>query len=436
MNNTITYQYLRPQKAKRLEEWYHTGFYERKDLKIENYRNAVILPLKRFEGDNLLFGRGGVVDCNGEYVDTSAINRRVQFGYAFENEKYEDKKVVYCGYLVKHWGHFLVEAVARLWYFLEDDNSIDKYVFFRDESQSTDCYGNYREFLELLGVWDKVEIINAPTRYKEIIVPELGYKWREYYSECYKSIFETISNNIQIKDEWKSFDKIFFTRTQLKGAQKKEFGYEMIDSFFHNNEYAIISPEKMSLSELIYLIRNAKICASISGSLPHNMLFAKDNQTLVIVERVTMNNEIQVDVNIMKSLDVTYIDANVALYPVDMGGPFIAAYSKEFEKYVENNKLIPPDKRFLTDGYMKNCFRKYMKSYKSIYGYQWYMMDWYFEYIDYIWEAYQSGVEYFSDYIFRRKPYKVLECFSVHFFIVFLKKAFKKLVGRNKYKKD
>lgn len=419
--NTITYKYLRPKKAEILEDWYHTGFYERKNLKIKKYSDAVILPLKKFEEDNLLFGRGGVVDCNGEYVDTSSINRRVQFGYAFKNEKYENKKVVYCGYLVKHWGHFLIEAVARLWYFLENDNTIDNYVFFRDEGQSTECFGNYREFLELLGVWDKVEIINSPTRYKEIIVPELGYKWRDYYSENYKKIFDTISNNIKIKPEWRSFDKLFFTRTQLKGAKKKEFGYEMIDSFFQNNGFTIVSPEKMTLSELVYLIRNAKICASISGSLPHNMLFGKDGQILVVVERVTMNNEIQVDVNLMKSLNVTYIDANVALYPVDMGGPFIAAYSRELRKYTEDNKLVPPNEKYLSDGYMKKCFRKYMKCYKSIYGYQWYMMNWYFEYIDYIWEAYQSGLEYFSDYIFRRKPYKLLDYFSVHFLIVYLK---------------
>ena len=42
---------------------------------------------------------------------------------------YKDEKVVYCGYLVNHWGHFLIEAVTRLWYFMERDATIDVYPY-------------------------------------------------------------------------------------------------------------------------------------------------------------------------------------------------------------------------------------------------------------------------------------------------------------------
>ena len=48
----------------------------------------------------MLFGRGGVVDKSGNYIEKSAINNRVQFGYDFQGEEFKNETVVYCGYLV------------------------------------------------------------------------------------------------------------------------------------------------------------------------------------------------------------------------------------------------------------------------------------------------------------------------------------------------
>lgn len=122
----IDFSYLRPKKAEAVKKWYEKEFTKKENLEVIELSEALILPLKRFEGDNLLFGRGGVVTKEGEYVSISGIKGRIEKSYNPENEKYRDEKVCYCGYLVNQWGHFLVEAVARLWYFLKNDATIDK----------------------------------------------------------------------------------------------------------------------------------------------------------------------------------------------------------------------------------------------------------------------------------------------------------------------
>ena len=161
----IDYQYLRPKKAEALKKWYDNPVNILEHPKVWRGKNATILPLRRDPSFGLLFGKGGVVDEEGNYVDLSAIPGRVQFAYPMENPEYRDETVVYCGYLVNHWGHFLIEGVTRLWYFLENDPTVDKYVFFMDEQEQREIKGNYREFLELLKIWDKLEIINRPTAY-------------------------------------------------------------------------------------------------------------------------------------------------------------------------------------------------------------------------------------------------------------------------------
>ncbi len=92
----------------------------------------MILPLKKVPGDNYLFGRGGVVDSNNNYIQISGIENRIQGKYDVLNVEKRDEKVVYCGYLVPHWGHFLIEAVACLWYLFDEtllEDKYDKYIF-------------------------------------------------------------------------------------------------------------------------------------------------------------------------------------------------------------------------------------------------------------------------------------------------------------------
>ena len=414
MNYNFDFGYLRPKKAKSLKEWYDKPFKLRKDLEVFHLFNATILPCKKLPDDNLLFGRGGVIDENGKYFDISSIERRVQGLYEFSEYDQKDEKVVYCGYMVNQWGHFLVEGVCRLWYYLRNDTTIDKYVFFIDDGEYREIGGNYKEFLQLLGVWDKVEIINKPTRYKEVIVPELSRKRTEYYSQEYKDTFETVAKNVIVNPSWQTKDKIFLTRSNLSKAKEYEFGMEMLDSFFANNGYAIIAPEKLSLSELVFYLRNAKICSSIVGSGAHNVLFAQDELKVILVEKQALNDDDQVDINRIKQFDAVNIDG-ISLYPVNFSGPCLYVYEGLLKKYAEDNGMIAPDEKFYNGKYIKKCFQCYISRYLKDYGYHWYMMDWYCKYADYVYEEYSYGATYFDVYLSRKKPVFFHQFFQWHY---------------------
>lgn len=317
---SIDYQYLRPKKAEALKAWYDEPLAITENPAVWRGKNATILPLRRQAEDNLLFGRGGVVDENGEYVPLSGIEGRVQFAYPVEKKEYRDETVVYCGYLVNHWGHFLIEGVTRLWYFLENDPGVDKYVFFLDENEEREIRANYREFLELLGIWEHLEIINTPTTYREVIVPELGLYCRSRYTPKLLKVYDTVANNAVPDPNWERPAKIYYSRSQFKKGMPFESGFDTLDDFFRRNGYTILYPEKVPLGRMISYIRNADVVASLSGSLPHNMLFARPGQKLEIVERLTINVDNQVGINRIMDLDVTYIDAHIPIYPVDLPG--------------------------------------------------------------------------------------------------------------------
>lgn len=421
----IDYQYLRPKKATALKQWCDFPVEIIDRPAIWNGQNATILPLR--PDSSLLFGRGGVVDCSGSYVELSSIPNRVQFSYPFENAIYKDEKIVYCGYLVNHWGHFLIEAVTRLWYFMEQDLSIDKYVFFLNENEERTIKGNYRKFFELLKIWDKIEIINQPTTYREIIVPELGIHCRKGYTPKLLRLFDEIANNVIIDSSWTAPKKIYFSRSQLKKGAPYEFGFDTLDNFFKKNGYTILYPENVPLDQMIYYIRNSDVVATLSGSLPHNMLFANQGQKVEIVERLAMNNDNQTDVNKMRELNVTYIDAHIPLYTVDFVGPIIMAYTEELQRFATNNGYLAPDSQFLTEKHLKKCFVNYMKAYKDLYRYHWFMFDWYAPFVEIQTEGYNVGLRYFGDYIHGKKPFLWHHYFEFHYFKQFLKRLLKSL---------
>ena len=416
-------RYLRPKKAAALKKWHENAFKVREDLTVWKGENATILPLRK--DPELQFGRGGVVDTEGKYVELSGIEQRVWYGYPFENPEYRDQKVAYCGYMINHWGHFLIEGVCRLWYFLENDETIDKYIFFLDENEQREIKGNYREFLELLGIWDKVEFINKPITFREVLVPELALKSRTYYSPKFRKMFDLIADNVVIDPSWKPFEKIYYSRRNFAKGIPFEFGYDMLDEFFAQNGYTVLYPEKVPLSQMIFYIRNSKVVASLSGSLPHNMFFAENGHKLEILERCTINDDNQVDVNRIRELQVVPIDANIPIYPINFVGPFIMGYTPELQRFAEDNGYAAPNPKYLTEKYLKGCFINYMKAYKDLYRYNWFMYDWYDEFADTMIEAYKVGHSYFGDYLDGKKPFLWHHYFELHYFKQFVKRLLK-----------
>ncbi len=421
---SIDYRYLRPKKAEALKAWYDAPVEVRENPEIWQGSNATILPLRR--DDQLLFGRGGVVDSDGNYVDLSAIPGRVQYAYPFENAEYRDETVVYCGYLVNHWGHFLIEGVTRLWYFLENDRRVDKYVFFLDEHEEREIKGNYREFLELLKIWDRLEIINRPTTYREVIVPELGIHMRTAYTPKLVKVFDAAADSVVPDPGWETPEKIYFSRSQFQKGLPFESGYDTLDNFFAKNGYTILYPEKVPLSRMIHYIRNAKVVASLSGSLPHNMLFANQGQRVEIVERLVISDDNQTDVNRMRQLQVTYIDASIPIYPVDFVGPLIMGYTDCLKRFAEDKGYAPPDGQYLTEKHDRRCFVKYMKAYVDLYNYNWFMADWYAPFAESLYEGFRAGQAHFGAYLNRKKPYRWYHYFEFHYWKQFVKRLLNK----------
>ena len=75
--STIDHRYLRPIKAKNRQDMLDSPFPEREDLALWQGLDATIIPLREEGSGSYLFGCGGVIDRDGNYVALSGIPNRI-----------------------------------------------------------------------------------------------------------------------------------------------------------------------------------------------------------------------------------------------------------------------------------------------------------------------------------------------------------------------
>lgn len=308
-------------------------------------KNGIVLPCLKDCSDTI-WGKGGVIDQSGEYVEESFYrNGWASFGGNYDyNEEVSviNGSAIYLGYFFKHWGHFLKDLINRMWIMLKHYHN--EYIVYLGDD---DIEGNYLEFLKMLGVpEDKLIRISKVTRFNEIIIPELSYVITEYYTKEYLDMFDRVRENclsvyLQNQNEYKN-KKIYLSRAAFsKGIRAKEFGGEFIEKTFEINGYKILRPETLSLCEQIYIWNNAETIACINGTIPMNLLFS-NGQVKVTVLNKTCNKHLNLLlIEKIKNIFVTYVDIYDTKHTskkFSLGaGPFLMRITNSFKTFCEDS---------------------------------------------------------------------------------------------------
>lgn len=353
--------YVYPSKAKYIADA-RDRFVNKKTSVVEVYDNAMILPVVQYNDYDVSHGRGGVVDAKGNYVELSKTKARVVGKYdSTEINDIVDEKVVYCGFYNKKWGHYITEVVSRLWYALKNDDTIDSYAFIVEKNAERDFNGNYLEFIKMLGIDDKVKIINKPTRFKTVVVPEEGLVYDEYYTDEFVKMYDYINKKGLSQYTGPKYDKVFFSKRKCEISIMSNLNEKFLDNFFEKNGYKVFYPERLSLIDTIGLIQNAKYLCGISSSLVHNQLFGHSNQTTICIEKQAFYNPYQIMVANITKCETVFIDACRSVFTVNAGGPFIFDYTDYLDKYVKDNRLI--SEKPMSEFKFKRIYKKYLKYY-------------------------------------------------------------------------
>lgn len=318
----------------------HNMFCLNRPMAVQTVSRGVVLPRKEVE-EGPMWGIGGVCDETGEFVSLSYYDGGWAThggAYLYEEPEYIDEDVVYFGPFFRHWGHFLVDLLGRMWYIAKFGRK--KVAYIGEEHPS----GNFLECFRLLGLEENDLIhVTAPTRFRNVIVPEFSCKSCEWYTQEYILIYDTMIANAQLQPI--PGKKIYFSR--LDFGRGKEVGEKQIARWALANGFTAVAPEELTVAQQIAIWNGAEEILCLDGSIPISVAFSRNENLRLTVLHKTSLEHLNLELFLlMRPCRVKLLDAYrepFRGYPKNIGaGPFLLEIGQDILCYSrEENMTVP-----------------------------------------------------------------------------------------------
>lgn len=172
------------------------------------------------------------------------------------------ERALYGGILWPHYGHFLAEGIHRLWPLWSGLVRDDCLIAFHGLAP-----GALQDFmvdiLTFLGISSaNVMVIDRPTRFGELIVPEQGKLLGQRASDEYNASFRSMQGGAV------RHDRVYVSRSRHL-ATGSYLGESLLESQLEQAGFTIIYPEDWSLRDLVGIYRHASAIIFSEGSPIH-----------------------------------------------------------------------------------------------------------------------------------------------------------------------
>jgi len=280
----------------------------------------------------------GVFDENKKFVKSSLQykGKTHQFIPKYPQEMdVIDNDAMFLGYVIGHFGHFLLEQLSRAWGALEHRTPGMKFVFVNN--RNIDIPHWLYKFMEMLGISkNDVVILNSSCKFRRVFVPEQAFKLSNtvWFAPEFRLAFRTMADNVKSKY---NYDKVYVSRSMLP-KDMKTYGEEKIQNIFADNGFKIIYPETMDLMEQIAIIKNARVLAGCAGTALHLALFMKNADSVIQIKRNSILKDsayVQYAINQLVGAKSVFVSASVEIYKSGHGGnhaPQIIGITKYMHK--------------------------------------------------------------------------------------------------------
>lgn len=260
--------------------------------KCEFIDNAVVQPLSKFYRavDGSLKFDGGVFYENKTVCHLSLHKKNGSENIMRDYEEPQDylRGVHIFGGILKneHFGHFLVESLARLWVYKNSKSVTKSIVFFvRDKNLKVQNY--VYDFFKIIDREIDIKLISKPTRVERLIVPE------QIAHETIGFIAGSLQNRDLINKSELIFKhlpkKTYFSRSKLNNNEGSILHEKIIEDNLAKEGYTIVHPQELTMQEQLSILASSEKIIFAEGSPIHLFVLAGNkNQDSFIIRRRPM----------------------------------------------------------------------------------------------------------------------------------------------------
>ena len=191
-----------------------------------------------------------------------------------------DEEVVYLGWLFNHYGHFLMQSLARVWYLREVAPSVRVLFHYPGRSGWEPARWALRMLAEFGIPQERILTLDEPTRLRRLIVPEPLFEPRSVtagrvvrahvaMARPYREVAERIASSAT-----PTAQPVYLSRRLLPSRQRLMVGEAELEATLRHNGFHIAHLQTMPFAEQVRLVNSHEHIVSNAGSAAQNVLFA------------------------------------------------------------------------------------------------------------------------------------------------------------------
>ncbi|WP_456406021.1 tetratricopeptide repeat protein [Thiolapillus sp.] len=301
---------------------------------------------------------GGVYAVNGRYVSSSRHLRRNKDLTATNPRILASPDAVpklpgtylYLGWFFNHYGHFILESLARAWA-VQEVPGVDGYIM-HVHAAAGEPAAHLFAFFELLGIpQDKLIFVEQDMRVEELLLPSQQAVLSRCISAEMLELYRQLGSRAALRrQDIQGNEKLYVSRRFLAADLRTASNEKALEDAFRADGYRLIHPQYMDVTTQLALFNAATQFAGLEGSGLHNVLFSEAPQSVWMLGAENHLADAITQVNLDQQcgcateLHLQTVAAFPCLHP--RVTPFVIASKTGASKYLENTKVTPYD-RFL-----------------------------------------------------------------------------------------
>lgn len=264
------------------------SFFNRyRQLKCKTHFDVRCFALERQLNSSFLFC-GGLYSNDSEFIDESArvmgknpsvVSYDKPTLVSFFNGDFEriHGETIFLGILHNHFGHFLCDTLSRLWIISQAGRS-DTFVFLMTDAGIPKFA---QDFFDLLGIGDRVRIIERPTIIHSLTIPDRAVIYPDFFHPDYLKLSRYF-NEIHCFPTNDTDEPLFVSRHELiPGYSRYVVGERLVHQLLKGAGACIICPESLSIEQQFRAFNRHKNIIGYAGSAMHTLLFTSGQKNIL-----------------------------------------------------------------------------------------------------------------------------------------------------------
>ena len=203
----------------------------------------------------------------------------------------EPEPAVYLGSLIKHFGHFLLEILPRLWVF--DETPIRRAYFhpWRDKVEGAPAF--IEQAVRLAGGDVEVRMIEGPMVFERLIVPAPLYVINHGGGRGFTGWCADFADKAAAAAPAppQTGERIYLSRSKLKPGKRKADNEDVAEAFFAARGFTIVHPQQHAFPVQVAMMRGCRVLAGCDGSALHLAMFMPPRGKVIALDSRCLVNQ-------------------------------------------------------------------------------------------------------------------------------------------------